>query len=250
MVEGLNSFKEKFKNYTDCYTVIGGAACEILMTDVAATFRETRDIDMILIVEDKFTEFAKLFWQYIKDGGYRYGWKTSPEMHFYRFTEPKPGFPVQIELFSKNPEHKFGDNAGIIPVHIEDDVSSLSAILLDDNYYNLMMEGRRIVSDIPVLDSAYLMIFKMYAFLNLDASKKRGEFVKERDYKKHKYDVFRLMQIVDRNKKIELVPEIKDMIISFCDFMDNENIPYRNLGIEVGDKETDLAAIRKFFSIN
>ena len=77
MVEGLKSFAEIFKDYTDCFTVIGGAACDILMTDTAAVFRETRDIDMILIVEDKFPEFAKIFWEYVKEGGYTYGWKKS-----------------------------------------------------------------------------------------------------------------------------------------------------------------------------
>ena len=29
MVPGLDSFREKFKNYTDYYTIIGGTACDI-----------------------------------------------------------------------------------------------------------------------------------------------------------------------------------------------------------------------------
>ena len=29
MVAGIESFREKFKDYADCYTVIGGAACYI-----------------------------------------------------------------------------------------------------------------------------------------------------------------------------------------------------------------------------
>ena len=33
MVEGIDSFREAFKGYEDCYTVIGGAACDILMTE-------------------------------------------------------------------------------------------------------------------------------------------------------------------------------------------------------------------------
>ena len=250
MVEGLKSFAERFKDYTDCFTVIGGAACDILMTDTAAVFRETRDIDMILIVEDKFPEFAKIFWEYVKEGGYTYGWKKSEKMHFYRFTEPKIGYPFQIELFSRNPEHKFNETTRIIPVPIdEDDISSLSAMLLDDNYYNLMLEGRTVVNGVPVLDSAYLMVFKMYAFLNLVADKKAGKLVKERDYKKHKNDVFRLMQIVDRNKRITLVPEVKQTVSSFCEFMNDQNISYRDLGIPTGDKDTDLIAIKEIFSI-
>ena len=249
MVEGLNSFKEKFKDYTDCYTVIGGTACEILMTQTALQFRETRDIDMVLIVEEKFPDFAKLFWDYIKEGEYKCGWKNSEKMHFYRFTQPKAGYPLQIELFSRNPAHRFDQDSGIIPVHIQDDVSSLSAILLDEDYYNLMMEGRIIVNGLPVLDPAYLIIFKMYAFMNLETAKQQGTFVKERDYKKHKHDVFRLMQIVNRNKRILLVPQVKQMVVSFCDFIKDVDIPYKRLGILAGDKETDLISIKELFSI-
>lgn len=29
MVPGIGSFREKFKNYTDYYTIIGGTACDI-----------------------------------------------------------------------------------------------------------------------------------------------------------------------------------------------------------------------------
>lgn len=47
MVNGIESFREKFRNYADCYTVIGGAACDILMTEADFNFRATKDIDMI-----------------------------------------------------------------------------------------------------------------------------------------------------------------------------------------------------------
>ena len=61
--------------------------------------------------------------------------------------------------------------------------------------------------------------------------------------------MFRLLQIIDRNKRIYLVPEIKKMVNSFCDFMSQEEIPYNNLGILAGDKENDLALIKQIFSI-
>ena len=93
------------------------------------------------------------------------------------------------------------------------------------------------------------MVFKMYAFLNLVAEKKASKLVKERDYKKHKNDVFRLMQIVDRNKRITLAPEVKQTVSSFCEFMNDQNISYRDLGIPTGDKDTDLIAIKEIFSI-
>lgn len=45
MVNGFDSFREKFKGYEDCYTIIGGTACDILMNEVGLDFRATKDID-------------------------------------------------------------------------------------------------------------------------------------------------------------------------------------------------------------
>ena len=51
MVIGLEAFREAFKGYEDCYTIIGGTACDILMNKANLDFRATRDIDMILLIE-------------------------------------------------------------------------------------------------------------------------------------------------------------------------------------------------------
>lgn len=53
MVPGLGSFREKFKDYTDYYTIIGGTACDILLSEADLPFRATKDIDMILIMEER-----------------------------------------------------------------------------------------------------------------------------------------------------------------------------------------------------
>ena len=45
-VAGLDSFREKFRDYPDCYTIIGGTACDILMSKADMVFRATKDIDM------------------------------------------------------------------------------------------------------------------------------------------------------------------------------------------------------------
>lgn len=192
MVLGIDSFKERFKDYSDCYTIIGGAACDILLSEVNLSFRATKDIDMILIMEDSFPEFASVFWEYIKEGRYKCGWKNEERMHFYRFTEGKNGFPAMIELFSRKPGYHLQIEEGIIPIHIDDDTSSLSAILLNDDFYEFMMSGRKIVDGMGVLGQEYLIPFKMFAWLNLLDRKAAGEHVNEKDLKKHKYDVFQI----------------------------------------------------------
>lgn len=225
----INSFIEKFKDYADCYTVIGGTACDILMTEAGTDFRATKDIDMILIMEAKYKEFAHIFWEFIREGGYRFGWKNSEKAHFYRFTEPRSGYPAMIELFSREPNYINFIPDGIIPIHIDEDTSSLSAILLNDDYYKFMLTGRRVVSGISVLDTEHLIPFKMYAWLDLKDKKARGEHVNERDLKKHKYDVFRLLQIARRDNKIETNGIVCENIIRFMEEIRMENIPFIQL---------------------
>jgi hypothetical protein len=225
----INSFIEKFKDYADCYTVIGGTACDILVTEAGTDFRATKDIDMILIMEARYKEFAHIFWEFIMEGGYRFGWKNSEKAHFYRFTEPRSGYPAMIELFSRELNYINFIPDGIIPIHIDEDTSSLSAILLNDDYYKFMLTGRRVVSGISVLDTEHLIPFKMYAWLDLKDKKARGEHVNERDLKKHKYDVFRLLQIARRDNKIETNGIVRENIIRFMEEIRMENIPFIQL---------------------
>ena len=231
MVSGMESFVQRFRDYTDCYTIIGGAACDILMTDADIEFRATRDIDMILIIEARYQEFAKVFWEYIHEGGYRYGWRNSDKVHFYRFTEPNPGYPFMIELFSREPDNIRQIPAGIVPLHIDDDTSSLSAILLNDDYYQFMLAGRKTISGVSVLDAEHLIPFKMCAWLDLKDRKERGEHVNERDLKKHKYDVFRLLQIADRSSPIYMNGLVKENSERFLQEIKTERIPFRQLNL-------------------
>lgn len=237
MVVGMELFRDKLKGFEDCYTVIGGAACDILMSEVDIDFRLTKDIDMILILEDKKIEFAKTFWEFIKEGEYRCGWKNSDEMHFYRFTEPKSGYPVMIELFSRKPGYHLDVEEGIIPIHIDEDTSSLSAILLNDDFYNFMLEGRKIVDGVSVLAESYIIPFKMYAWLDLKRRKEAGEHVNERDYKKHKNDVFRLLQIVNTDEKVSVGGLVRESVKIFLEEIAKEQIRVEQLGIMITKEE-------------
>ena len=247
-VAGIESFREMFKDYPDCYTIIGGAACDILMTDEERPFRATRDIDMILLLEDRFTDFAETFWRYIKEGGYQCGWKNSDDVHFYRFTDPKPGYPVQIELFSRMPDYHLETDNGIIPIHIDDDVSSLSAILLNDDFYDYMMKGRIVLDGLSILSAAYIIPFKMFAWLNLKERKEAGEHVNSRDLKKHKNDVYRLLQIVPVGTSISVDGMVGDTVKRFLDDMTIEEVSFQSLGVEFSKGEA-MALLREIYSV-
>lgn len=54
-------------------------------------------------------------------------------------------FPKMMELFCRS-DFELREMDGITPVHIDDTVSSLSAILLDDDYYSMLLEGKSIAT--------------------------------------------------------------------------------------------------------
>lgn len=246
MIEGIEKFKERFAEYSDCYTIIGGTACDILMSEADTDFRATKDIDMILIMEARYKEFAGIFWEFIKEGGYQPEKGNREKASFFRFTKPKPGYPSMIELFSREPDYNFDIPSVIVPLHISDDVSSLSAILLNDDFYRFMLEGRRTVDNVCILDALHLIPFKMYAWLNLKDRKENGEHVNERDYKKHKYDVFRLLRIVSRDKKVASFGLVEESIQRFLKEIANENIPFHQLDLPF-DLEEALGYLKDIY---
>ena len=252
MVSGFDSFREKFSGYEDCYTIIGGTACDILMDEVGLDFRATKDIDMILLLEERFTQFAGVFWEYVREGGYKCGWKNSDVPHFYRFTEPRtPSYPVMIELFSRRPDFQI-EHPGIhlTPLPVSDEISSLSAIMLDDNYYTLMTDGRRTVEGVSVLSAEYLILFKMKAWLDLRQKKASGLHVNSHDLTKHKNDVFRLFQLVDLSEKITLSPSVKTDAAQFLMEMRNEPVDLKNLGLGRMSMEEVLSALERLYGIS
>ena len=246
MVKGMQKFIDKFKDFPKSYTIIGGAACDILMSNADLEFRATKDIDMILVLEDNHPEFAKVFWEFIKEGGYKCGWKNNDEAHFYRFTEPNHGYPFQIELFSRNPGYVLDVPGGIIPIHIDDDTSSLSAILLNDDFYRFMLEGRETIDGVTILSAEYIIPFKMFAWLDLTKTKESGKHVNDKDLRKHKNDVFRLIQIVTPEKDINIYGSVEETIKEFIEKIETEPVALNNLGIDM-EKEEALDILSKLY---
>ena len=146
MVRGLDIFKKYFEKYPGNYVIIGGTACDIIIDEAGFVPRATKDIDIILVVEALSSEFVKQFWQFIKDGNYAAQEKSNDERQYYRFRKPeKTDFPYQIELFSRTPDVIVLEGAAhLTPIPVDDDLSSLSAILLNDDYYNYMIENSQV----------------------------------------------------------------------------------------------------------
>ena len=179
MVTGIESFKEWFKGNESQYAIIGGTACDILMTEEGLDFRATKDIDLVLIIEAVDAAFGRKFWDYVKQAGYEHCNKSSGMPQFYRFSHPMSNrYPAMIELFTRKLDAiQLPDDAVLTPLPMDEDISSLSAILLDDDYYEFLKQGKVTVDGVTVLDAAYLIPFKAKAWMDLTDRKEAGEHV-------------------------------------------------------------------------
>jgi len=194
MVIGIDKFKEFFKGYEGSYIVIGGTACDIIAENARFEPRATDDIDIVLIVEGLNTEFINRFWEFVQAGQYNTRQKATEQRNNYRFSEPQTtDFPKQIELFGKASEAiDLFPNAHLTPIPVEEGLSNLSAILLDGDYYQYVLEHSSIVNDVHLANIESIICLKGYAYQDNLRRKAEGQNIKTRDIVKHKNDIFRM----------------------------------------------------------
>ncbi len=65
-INGLYKFRDFFNEHTDKYVLIGGSACSIVFDEVGEDFRATKDLDVVLIVENISDDFGKSFGNLLK----------------------------------------------------------------------------------------------------------------------------------------------------------------------------------------
>lgn len=221
MVRGLELFKRYFEHFSDNYVIIGGTACDIIIEEAGFVPRATKDIDIILVVEALTTNFVKQFWQFIKDGKYERKEKSSDERKYYRFIKPENrAFPFQLELFSRVPDLlDLDEEMHLTPIPVDDDLSSLSAILMNQDYYNFTIDNSVIEDGINIAKTEALICLKAKAFLDLTARKAQGDTVDKRNINKHKTDIFRLAVFLTVEDKFQLPESIKEDLSSFIDIV-------------------------------
>ena len=240
MVKGIEKFKEYFKDFEGKYTLIGGVACGLLLDDAGLTFRGTLDFDIVLIVEAMDNLFGRAIWDFIKAGDYEIREKSNGEPEFFRFKNPKDDlFPKEIELFSRRSHVlEYDDSDRLTPIHISDEISSLSAILLDDEYYDFLTGGLTKLGGIQILNYTHIIPFKAKAWLDLKEKKKKGEHVDTKNINKHKNDVFRLSQLITGANSVVLSETIKADMGAFIDAMFKEDVDLKSLKIK--EKKEDI----------
>ena len=251
MVSGVESFRKWFAEYTDQYTIIGGTACDLLMSEDGLDFRATRDIDMVLIVESLTPEFGRRFWEYVKAAGYEHRNKSTGEPQFYRFSKPSSReYPYMIELFSGRVDAvELPEDAVLTPLPLDDEISSLSAILMDADYYQFLREGKVVLNDIPVLDAAHLIPFKAKAWLDLTERNRNGEHVDSKNIRKHKNDVFRLSILLTSDIRVILSAAIRSDLEKFFSAMEAETIDLKAFGIRSQSQQEILQKLKTIYGL-
>lgn len=244
MVKGLDTFRKYFADYESQYVLIGGAACDILFESNEVNFRATRDLDMVLIVEALTPEFGEKLWEFIVDGKYRNRATNGENPQFYRFDKPEDDtFPKMIELFCRS-DFELKNAEGITPIHIDNEISSLSAILLNDDYYRVLLNGKVIRNSLSVLRPEYIILFKAKAYLDLKIRRDSGEKVDSSDIKKHKKDVLRVAAELVLEKVEDLPITVNDDIHSFIESLEQEPFDQNSLK-RYGLKNEDVVNLLK-----
>jgi hypothetical protein len=250
MVTGLEYFKKYFSNYNDQYVLIGGTACSIIMENAGLEFRSTKDLDIVLCVEALNAEFVSLFWQFIKMGDYKHQQKSTGKNIFYRFYSPSdPNFPVMIELFSRIPDKvKLEAGSHLTPIPVDESLISLSAILLNNDYYDFIHSGKKEVDGFIVIDADHLIPLKAKACIDLHNRKNDGAQIDEKDIRKHKNDILRLHQLLSINQQLILPDSIKEDMELFLDFLSRDRNPdLKSLGIKNTTLQKVLTDLRNIY---
>ena len=253
MVRGVDIFRSFFKEFTDNYILIGGAACDEHMNEAGLTFRATKDLDIILIVEALNAKFVKYFWEFVRAGAYENKQKSEGERKHYRFLNPaNDEYPWQLELFARNPDlMDLADDMHLTPIPFDEDLSSLSAILMNSDYYGFTIRNSEVAGDLHRATVKTLICLKAKAFIDLKTRKEKGERIDKNDIRKHKNDVIRLSALLTENDSLKLPDSIGEDMRQFMKVLEDEPPDFRaiakTMGLPALDQESIINQINKTF---
>jgi hypothetical protein len=159
---------------------------------------------------------------------------------------------MSIFLTSVTKKLAFSCRHYLTPIPVDDDLTSLSAILLDEEYYTYLMEHCKIDNSLQRANTEALICMKARAFLDMVERKASGEIIDEKNIRKHKSDVFRLAVMLNENDVFELPEKIKSDMQIFLNSMSG-NLPdsavYKSMGINGIILENVLEQLKANFKL-
>lgn len=247
----LETFRNHFVTYQEHYILIGGSATKLLLEEAGLLPRSTNDLDIVICVEGLTFAFVHHFWLFVKQGGYEVCIKYSGARCLYRFEKPSDElYPYKLELLSDN--GKFSDSTEIVThsIYIDDEIISLSAILLNHDYYNYLLLNKREFKGLSIATEHALIPLKILAYLNLSKKKKDGLVIRDSDIKKHKNDVYRLTSLLTGVAHRDIPNCIKMDMCEFLNGLDDEIQTFKQLGLSFKSIEEVKAILYNVFELN
>jgi hypothetical protein len=258
MVKGLSIFRERLAAFERHFVLIGGTACVEWFAAQGLEFRSTKDLDLVLLIENVEPSFLSALRTFLREGGYETKERSNGSPVLYRFAKPADKrFPAMIELFSRSPEGlDLGDTQEIAPIPVGEKPHSLSAILLDDAYYALIQDHQQVSDGLRFVTATALIPLKANAWLDLTARRQSGEALDSRDIDKHRNDVFRLAATLPDDPASPLADSVLADLARFLEAFPPTDPVWPNIQNAMGstlarDATPDslLAAIRTFFRL-
>ena len=206
MIKGLDHFTKHFAGSSDDFVVVGGVAAHEIMGSEGLTFRATKDIDLVIVARPA-TTFCQRLVAYINAGKYEVRQSKDGKPAYFRFMKPKEAdYPVQIEIFCRQPEDvELQGDQHIVPIKDAPSGAALSAILLEDDYFDLIRNTIQKIKELPVASTEAVMALKSRAFNDLtDRKAARDATASTDEIKKHRNDILRLSQALPEQSKIRL----------------------------------------------
>lgn len=249
-VYGIETFRSAFAGVSGSYALIGGSACDLIMADIGLDFRATKDLDVVVLTDRPSAEFGHTLWRFVRSGGYSCGHRSDGAMQFYRFFNPTTaGYPRMIELFSRHPDFPLHDESSVVgPLPMDDDLSSLSATLLDDDYYSFLTQGLEHVDGLSIVNAAHLIPLKARAHIDLHRQRDAGHHVNTADLKKHQKDVLRLVTVLPEGLTVDLSDKIRTDMRDFVADVRRKDVRIDQLGFGA-NLPTLLARLEKVYGL-
>jgi hypothetical protein len=217
------------------------------MEEAGLDARATKDLDIVLCLEALDPGFVATFWEFVRLGGYQQQERGEGQRSFYRFQKPTdPAYPAMLELFSRKPDVlTIAEGQHLVPIPIGGEMESLSAILLDDDYYTFLHGRKRLVQGVSVVDPIGLIALKAYAWCQLSAEKEAGAAVSSKNISKHRSDVLRLYALVQLEERVPVPAQIQHHIRTFLGALDlNLDLaPFGLVGVRVEELARNLRSI-------
>ncbi len=251
---GFDHFCSYLNGLEDQYVIIGGGAAAIMMDEQALDFRATRDVDLVVLSRSE--ELNARILSYIKNGLYKTKESTEKLPRYYRFRSPENNeCPSVIEIFARNELGlELEEGQHIVP--ITDSTSErLSAILLDDEYFDLIRNNLIVsTSGIPLINAIANICLKARAHRELSERKTNGDTtVDSKDIQKHLKDIWRIAVTLTGEEVVSLSPTPAKDIADAVEKLDQ--IPDAQFAQVMertpGTKKIDLMALlKKVFHYN